>query len=411
MLRMTRAHRARDRRAQPVPGGRRRAQLRRQRQDAARRPVRRHLDPAGGGRRRRLGRRGAVRLPPVQGTSRAASTASSTACAAPTSARPTGNARSSSGCAPPARASRVVDDAAVIDGGGRRARGAKGAGLVPGPHGVRPARARRALDPRRSALAVMQKTAQPEGQVPRVVPAVRAGGAARGRRRLVRTRLRFAVHAAGRRRAARAPARDDRRRSRSCSASTSSTCRARTFPAVTHVDYSARVQTVHRETNPALPCAARGVQAAHRLPGAGQHQLQRARRADRLHARGCLPLLHGQRDRNAGDRQLRAAQGTAEPRAQARLQACFRTRLSPPAHASRPRGPGPVRRQDRRLKPRAANATIALFARGRERQRDGRISSGPFFLRAWFHGLAAAGDSCRNELAGHRRTNRDFAGL
>ena len=39
-------------------------------------------------------------------------------------------------------------------------------------------------------------------------------------------------------------------RSRSCSASTSSTSRARDIPAVTHVDYSARIQTVHRETNP-----------------------------------------------------------------------------------------------------------------------------------------------------------------
>ena len=39
-------------------------------------------------------------------------------------------------------------------------------------------------------------------------------------------------------------------RAGSSSASTSSTCRARTIPAVTHVDYSARVQTVHRETNP-----------------------------------------------------------------------------------------------------------------------------------------------------------------
>ena len=65
------------------------------------------------------------------------------------------------------------------------------------------------------------------------------------------------------------------------------------IPAVTHVDYSARVQTVHAETNPRYPRAARGLQGADRLPGAGQHQLQRARRADRLHAGGRLPLLHG----------------------------------------------------------------------------------------------------------------------
>ena len=36
----------------------------------------------------------------------------------------------------------------------------------------------------------------------------------------------------------------------SCSASTSSTCARSSIPAVTHVDYSARIQTVHKETNP-----------------------------------------------------------------------------------------------------------------------------------------------------------------
>ncbi len=45
---------------------------------------------------------------------------------------------------------------------GRAAR----ARLVPGAHGVRPACARRALDPRRSAIAVDAEGAQPEGQVP-----------------------------------------------------------------------------------------------------------------------------------------------------------------------------------------------------------------------------------------------------
>ena len=50
---------------------------------------------------------------------------------------------------------------------------------------------------------------------------------------------------------------------------------------------------------PALPCADFGLQGQDRLPGAGQHQLQRARRADRLHAGGRLPLPHGHRDRGA----------------------------------------------------------------------------------------------------------------
>ena len=53
-----------------------------------------------------------------------------------------------------------------------------------------------------------------------------------------------------------ADVREDRRRamtpSKSAlgSASTSSTWSAPTIPAVTHVDYSARLQTVHAETNP-----------------------------------------------------------------------------------------------------------------------------------------------------------------
>ncbi len=59
--------RGRDESEKSLPGGRRRAQLRGERQGAARRPLRGHLDPAGGGRcRRRLGR-GARGLPYSQG--------------------------------------------------------------------------------------------------------------------------------------------------------------------------------------------------------------------------------------------------------------------------------------------------------------------------------------------------------
>ena len=76
------------------------------------------------------------------------------------------------------------------------------------------------------------------------------------------------------------------------------------IPAVTHVDYSARIQTVHKETNPAFHDLSRIVQGQDRLLGGGEHLVQRARRADRVHARGRLPLLHGQRDRGAGGRQL-----------------------------------------------------------------------------------------------------------
>ena len=67
------------------------------------------------------------------------------------------------------------------------------------------------------------------------------------------------------------------------------------IPAVTHVDYSARIQTVHADTNPRFHAPAAGVRSADRLRRVGQHQLQRARRADRVHARRRLPLLHGHR--------------------------------------------------------------------------------------------------------------------
>ena len=64
-----------------------------------------------------------------------------------------------------------------------------------------------------------------------------------------------------------------------------------------------------RRHQPALSRADFPLQGADRLPGSRQHQLQRARRADRLHAGGRLPLFHGHRDRDAGRRRLSAAQG------------------------------------------------------------------------------------------------------
>ena len=80
-------------------------------------------------------------------------------------------------------------------------------------------------------------------------------------------------------------------------------CRS-TIPAVTHVDYSARVQTVDQQRNPLLAPAADAVPREDRLSGVDQHEFQCSQRADRLHARRRLSLLHG-------DRHGRARPGTA----------------------------------------------------------------------------------------------------
>ena len=133
---------------------------------------------------------------------------------------------------------------------GGRPRGRQGAGLVPGPDGVRPARARQPLDHRRRALARHAVGAQSQGQVPRIVPAVRARGAARAM-----SADWFELD-------------DDspymllvadvvKRRQRSMTAAEQAlfgieklNVPRSEIPAVTHVDYSARIQTVHAETNP-----------------------------------------------------------------------------------------------------------------------------------------------------------------
>jgi carbamoyltransferase len=57
---------------------------------------------------------------------------------------------------------------------------------------------------------------------------------------------------------------------------------------------------------PALPCSPACVQSAHRMRGAHQYLLQRTWRADRVHARGRVSLLHGHRYRCPGLRQCLA---------------------------------------------------------------------------------------------------------
>ena len=182
MLRMARHVAPRDRPGEPLPRGRRRAQLRRQRPAPARGPVRAALDPARGRRRGRRARRRARDLAPAARTARADA----------------GRPRRDAGLVP---RPGVLDDEieAFLDAGRRglrappdrtscsrataRAPGRReGRRLVPGPHGVRPARARRPQHPRRPALPEDAVGDEPEDQVPRELPAVRAERAARARR-------------------------------------------------------------------------------------------------------------------------------------------------------------------------------------------------------------------------------------
>jgi carbamoyltransferase len=79
----------------------------------------------------------------------------------------------------------VGADDMVVDTACTGARRRPGGRLVPGPDGIRSTRARSALYSRRSALADHAEDAQSESEVPRKLPPLRAGGPARGRRRLV----------------------------------------------------------------------------------------------------------------------------------------------------------------------------------------------------------------------------------
>ena len=64
------------------------------------------------------------------------------------------------------------------------------------------------------------------------------------------------------------------------------------IPAVTHIDYSARIQTVSRDTNPLYYDVIQAFYQKTRMPGHHQHVVQRPRRADRLPAGGGVQVLH-----------------------------------------------------------------------------------------------------------------------
>ena len=68
------------------------------------------------------------------------------------------------------------------------------------------------------------------------------------------------------------------------------------LPSITHIDYSARIQSVSQETNPDTGNLIQRVQEADRLRCDREHELQCSWRADCMHPRGRLSVLY--EDRN-----------------------------------------------------------------------------------------------------------------
>ena len=205
MLRIGRDLHAANRDEEPRPGRRRGPELRRQRPAAARRAVRRHLDPTGRRRRRRRARARPCSSGTSCWTSRRASARRRRAAREPARAafqRTDEDSRSSS------TAGRARHTSAV-----RRSRTellratspscwptGKVVGWFQGRMEFGPRALGRAQHPRRPALAADAGDDEPEDQVPRELPPVRPGRAARTRRRLVRLAARAGkpVHAARR---------------------------------------------------------------------------------------------------------------------------------------------------------------------------------------------------------------------
>ena len=255
------------------------------------------LDPAGRGRRGRRARRGAADLaPPLQAAAARARAAATAARDSMKGAYLGPRSRPTRSSDVPQKSRRVVRAARAVGGSGRVAEllaRREDRRLVQRPHGVRAALARRAQHPRRPAQPADAGADEHQDQVPRGLPAVRAERAARARRatisRWTATR-RTCCSSRRSKRERQIPMTDDQQRS--CGASTQLNVVRSDIPAVTHIDYSARVQTVSRETQPGLLRPDQGVRGADRVRGAREHVVQRARRADRLHAGGRVPLLH-----------------------------------------------------------------------------------------------------------------------
>ena len=174
----------------------------------------------------------------------------------------------------------------------------------------------------------IQRIAEPAGQEPRVVPALRPGRAGRARRASGSTSTRASPYML-----LVAPVVAERlRRPPAAAAARRATTAHRVVAEVRSHDPRRHPRRRlgpgadrDAERAPAFHRLLAAFDALHRLPGAGQHLVQRARRADRVHPRRRLPVLHDHRHRLAGARGLPARRrptsrrGPARPRARARL--------------------------------------------------------------------------------------------
>ena len=216
---------------------------------------------------------------------------------------------------------RHFDDEDELDARDRRPdRRREGRRLVPGPDGVRAAGARLPQHPRRRPQPRDAVGDEPEDQVPRVVPALRADRAARARQRVLRDATTRPT----------APTccwcadvAEDKRlpasRTTARSGSTSSRSSARRCPAITHVDYSARVQTVDPERHPRLHRLMTRFDERTGCPVMINTSFNVRGEPIVCTPGGRLPLLHGHQHGRAGARELRAAEGGATGRAARRI--------------------------------------------------------------------------------------------
>ena len=81
------------------------------------------------------------------------------------------------------------------------------------------------------------------------------------------------------------------------------------IPAITHVDYSARVQTVTEATNPRYYHLLRSFEQKNRLRGFNQYLIQCPRRTDCLYTSRCLPLFYADQHGCVGLGECGIAQG------------------------------------------------------------------------------------------------------